>query len=96
MYENNEEKSNYEGIFARQPDHTESTVWGTTETHAQTFGPDTAGNTHDHGYRGQKGFGWVGDWPRSNAVSLTRNAKPAEFLRGRPEPKKAWPLDKGL
>jgi hypothetical protein len=40
MYENNEEKSNYEGIFARQPDNTESTVWGTVETHAQTFGPD--------------------------------------------------------
>ncbi len=40
MYNEEENKSTYTGWFARQPDHTESTVWGTTETHAQTFGPD--------------------------------------------------------
>ncbi len=40
MYNEEENKSSYEGWFARQPDRTESTVWGTTEIHAQTFGPD--------------------------------------------------------
>jgi hypothetical protein len=40
MYENNEEKDTYSGWFARQPDHTESTVWGTKETHEQPFGAD--------------------------------------------------------
>ena len=40
MYNEDENKSTYSGWFARQPDYTESTVWGTTETHSQTLGPD--------------------------------------------------------
>lgn len=42
MYGDNENNSssNYEGLFARQPDHTESTVWGSRETHEQPFGAD--------------------------------------------------------
>ncbi len=41
MYNEEENKSNYEGWFARQPDHTESTVWGgVKETHEQPFGAD--------------------------------------------------------
>jgi hypothetical protein len=43
MYNDNENNnsSNYEGLFARQPDHTESTVWGgVKDTHEQPFGAD--------------------------------------------------------
>jgi len=40
MYNNDENKSNYEGLFASAPDRVENGVWGTTETHERTFGPD--------------------------------------------------------
>jgi hypothetical protein len=42
MYEENEtnHSSNYEGIFARQPDSTSSGVWGSREVHEEPLGPN--------------------------------------------------------
>ena len=31
----------YEGLWARTPDESQTTIWGTTETHSNMFGPDT-------------------------------------------------------
>ncbi len=38
---NDNEAGNYEGLFARTPDQTQETIWGTTETHTNPLGPDT-------------------------------------------------------
>jgi hypothetical protein len=38
---NENEASNYEGLFAQTPDRSEDTVWGRTETHSNPFGSDT-------------------------------------------------------
>jgi len=41
MYGDNEDNSsNYNGIFARQPDSVEHTVWGTREVHQEPLAPD--------------------------------------------------------
>lgn len=33
-------KSNYEGLFARNPDQTEDTIWGRKETHSNFLSGD--------------------------------------------------------
>jgi len=41
MYgDNGNNNSSYEGLFARQPDSVEPTVWGTREVHEQPLGSD--------------------------------------------------------
>jgi hypothetical protein len=40
MYDNDKNRSNYQGMFAWRPDRTERGVWGTTEIHHRTFGPN--------------------------------------------------------
>jgi hypothetical protein len=38
MYNN--EKNHYQGLFAWKPDNVQHGVWGSTENHHRTFGPD--------------------------------------------------------
>jgi hypothetical protein len=37
----NDENSNYQGLFAREPDRIQETIWSRTETHTNALGPDT-------------------------------------------------------
>jgi hypothetical protein len=61
MYEDNEtNNSNYEGLFARQPDSVEHTVWGAREVHEQPLGPNVVVNRDWYGNSQveQSGFNW--------------------------------------
>jgi hypothetical protein len=40
MYNNDENKSNYEGLFASTPNRVQEGIWGRVETHERTFEPD--------------------------------------------------------
>ena len=40
MYNEDENNNAYQGLFASTPNRVEDGVWGTTEIHEQTFGPD--------------------------------------------------------
>ncbi len=51
MYNDNENNnsSNYEGLFARQPDSTSSGVWSNREVYEQPLGPDIVVNRDWYG-----------------------------------------------
>ena len=38
---NDDESSDYEGLFARSADENQNGIWGTTEIHRNPLGPDT-------------------------------------------------------
>ena len=58
MYGDNEDSSSYNGIFARQPDSVEHTVWGTREVHEQPLGPDVVTHRDWYGTAQVEQQGW--------------------------------------
>ncbi len=40
MYDNDKNRKNYQGMFAWTPDKVDHGIFGSTETHRRTFGPD--------------------------------------------------------
>ena len=40
MYDNDKNRSNYQGLFAWKPDNTTHGIFGSTETHRRAWGPD--------------------------------------------------------
>lgn len=61
MYEEDETNhSTYEGLFARQPDSVEHTVWGTREVYEEPLGSNVVVNRDWYGNAQveQDGFNW--------------------------------------
>jgi hypothetical protein len=59
MYDNDKNRSNYQGPFAWRPDRTETNIWGTREIHDRTFGPPVRVDKNWYGRVTKIERGWL-------------------------------------